>query len=263
MLSDIGKNPTLLSLPCFSASSKDTYLWRQAHTHSQQTLLQRQVPCFPASPSQASWVEPPEVHQSPLHSLLLFILQTTPQPPLPPSDNPALSAPICQYYHQRDGLLCLGLVWTCNRSITLHYAAATRVKETERQRGGKGESDRGREQCDRREEGSSVPAEEGFTCPTEEGPPPPQPDPSGRRGGPCVAAKATGTMQLGLVALAMVFLSSMGHSDVLKLSKARRQRRGEFSLSQLVFYLLFFFLSSTAAFRFCGLSHSGDRPLNI
>lgn len=173
MLSDIGKNPTLLSLPCFSASSKDTYLWRQAHTHSQQTLLQRQVPCFPASPSQASWVEPPEVHQSPLHSLLLFILQTTPQPPLPPSDNPALSAPICQYYHQRDGLLCLGLVWTCNRSITLHYAAATRVKETERQRGGKGESDRGREQCDRREEGSSVPAEEGFTCPTEEGPPPP------------------------------------------------------------------------------------------
>ncbi|TKS82384.1 Protein eva-1 -like protein B [Collichthys lucidus] len=33
-------------------------------------------------------------------------------------------------------------------------------------------------------------------------------------------------MQLGLVALAMVFLSSMGHSDALKLSRARRQRRG-------------------------------------
>uniref|UniRef100_A0A8C2XHX8 R-spondin 1 n=1 Tax=Cyclopterus lumpus TaxID=8103 RepID=A0A8C2XHX8_CYCLU len=32
-------------------------------------------------------------------------------------------------------------------------------------------------------------------------------------------------MQLGLVALAMVFLGSMGHSDALKLSKARRQRR--------------------------------------
>uniref|UniRef100_A0A8C9Z5Q8 R-spondin 1 n=1 Tax=Sander lucioperca TaxID=283035 RepID=A0A8C9Z5Q8_SANLU len=32
-------------------------------------------------------------------------------------------------------------------------------------------------------------------------------------------------MQLRLVALAMVFLSSMGHSDALKLSKARRQRR--------------------------------------
>ncbi|XP_056142188.1 R-spondin-1 isoform X2 [Lampris incognitus] len=32
-------------------------------------------------------------------------------------------------------------------------------------------------------------------------------------------------MQLGLVALAMVFLGSMGHGDVLKLSKARRQRR--------------------------------------
>uniref|UniRef100_A0A3Q1JE11 R-spondin Fu-CRD domain-containing protein n=2 Tax=Anabas testudineus TaxID=64144 RepID=A0A3Q1JE11_ANATE len=32
-------------------------------------------------------------------------------------------------------------------------------------------------------------------------------------------------MQLGLLALAMVFLSSMGHSDALKLSKARRQKR--------------------------------------
>ncbi|XP_056300960.1 R-spondin-1 isoform X2 [Pseudoliparis swirei] len=32
-------------------------------------------------------------------------------------------------------------------------------------------------------------------------------------------------MQLGLVALAMVFLGSMGHSDALKLSKTRRQRR--------------------------------------
>uniref|UniRef100_A0A3Q2QW87 R-spondin 1 n=1 Tax=Fundulus heteroclitus TaxID=8078 RepID=A0A3Q2QW87_FUNHE len=37
-------------------------------------------------------------------------------------------------------------------------------------------------------------------------------------------------MQLGLVVLAMIILSSMGHSDVLKLSKARRQRRGELSL---------------------------------
>ncbi|XP_034029987.1 R-spondin-1 [Thalassophryne amazonica] len=32
-------------------------------------------------------------------------------------------------------------------------------------------------------------------------------------------------MQLGLVVLTMVFLSSMGHSDDLKLSKVRRQRR--------------------------------------
>ncbi|XP_061802261.2 R-spondin-1 [Nerophis lumbriciformis] len=32
-------------------------------------------------------------------------------------------------------------------------------------------------------------------------------------------------MQLGLVALAMLFLSSMGHADVLKPSKARRHRR--------------------------------------
>lgn len=35
------------------------------------------------------------------------------------------------------------------------------------------------------------------------------------------------TMQLGLVALAMIFLSSMGHGDALMLSKARRLRRGE------------------------------------
>lgn len=33
-------------------------------------------------------------------------------------------------------------------------------------------------------------------------------------------------MQLGLVALAMIFLSSMGHGDALKL-KARRLHRGE------------------------------------
>ncbi|KAM3614052.1 uncharacterized protein V6R79_009120 [Siganus canaliculatus] len=32
-------------------------------------------------------------------------------------------------------------------------------------------------------------------------------------------------MHLGLVVLAVVFLSSMGHSDALRLSKARRQRR--------------------------------------
>uniref|UniRef100_A0A3Q3XKS2 R-spondin Fu-CRD domain-containing protein n=1 Tax=Mola mola TaxID=94237 RepID=A0A3Q3XKS2_MOLML len=32
-------------------------------------------------------------------------------------------------------------------------------------------------------------------------------------------------MQLGLVALAMIFLSAMGHSDALKLSKAKRHRR--------------------------------------
>lgn len=74
------------------------------------------------------------------------------------------------------------------------------------------------------------------------------PVPSGHRGGPCVAKKATRTMQLGLVALAMIFLSSMGHSDALKLSKARRQRRGEFSLSQLVF------ISFVVSLQHCWLS---------
>ncbi|XP_053737170.1 R-spondin-1 [Synchiropus splendidus] len=40
-----------------------------------------------------------------------------------------------------------------------------------------------------------------------------------------MAAKPTRTMQLGMVALAMVFLSSVGQGDALKLSKTRRQRR--------------------------------------
>lgn len=71
-----------------------------------------------------------------------------------------------------------------------------------------------------------------------------------------MAETATGTMQLGLVALAMVFLSSMGHSDALKLSKARRQRRGEFSPP--------LFPSSSALLPFvsAALSHSGC-PINI
>lgn len=69
-------------------------------------------------------------------------------------------------------------------------------------------------------------------------------------------------MQLGLVVLAMIFLSSMGHSDALKLSKARRQRRGEFSLSQLVFVSPFF-LFGTAGFHFCSLSHGGGCLINI
>lgn len=43
-----------------------------------------------------------------------------------------------------------------------------------------------------------------------------------------MAGTAAETMQLGLVALAMVFLSSMGHSE--RLSKVRRQRRGEFHI---------------------------------
>lgn len=51
-------------------------------------------------------------------------------------------------------------------------AAATKVTETERQRGGKGETNREREQWRRREEGSPVPIAEGFTCPTEQGAPP-------------------------------------------------------------------------------------------
>lgn len=69
----------------------------------------------------------------------------------------------------------------------------------------------------------------------------PLPDTSGCRGGPCTAWKATGTMRLGLVVLAMIFLSSMGHSDVLKLSKARRQRRGKLSLFHCVSFVSHFF----------------------
>lgn len=111
-------------------------------------------------------------------------------------------------------------------------AAASRVKDTERQRGGKEtqtekESSVTGERRDRPSQQQRDPP-----VPQRKPPPPhPPPDPSGRRGGPCVAGKATGTMRQGLVVLAMVFLSSMGHSDSLKLSKARRQRRGEFSFS--------------------------------
>lgn len=173
----------------------------------------------------------------------------------------------CQNYHQCDGLLCLRLVWTYNRNITLHftYLRMQQVLERKRQakkkkkRVGKGEAD-GVSGTSRKKEGSSFHATEVFTCHTEEALH--VPAPSGRRVGPCVARKATRTMQLGLVVLAMIFLSSMGHSDALKLSKARRQRRGEFSLSQLVFVSLFF-LFSTAGFHFCGLSHSGGCLINI
>lgn len=112
----------------------------------------------------------------------------------------------------------------------------------------------------KKKEGSSFHAAKVFTCRREEALH--VPAPSGRRGGPCVARKATRTMQLGLVVLAMIFLSSMGHGDALKLSKARRQRRGEFSLSRLVFVSAFF-LFYTAGFHFCGLSHSGACLINI
>lgn len=139
----------------------------------------------------------------------------------------------CQNYHQRDGLLCLRLVWTYNRSITLHSTDLRMQQVLERKRQAKGKKrqsgeGRGRrsERHHRKKEGSSFHATEVFTCHPEEALH--VPAPSGRRVGPCVARKATRTMQLGLVVLAMVFLSSMGHSDALKLSKARRQRRGEF-----------------------------------
>lgn len=142
-------------------------------------------------------------------------------------------------------------------------AASPRENETskkkKKKRSGEGRGRRS-EQHHREKEGPSFHATEVFTCHREETLH--VPAPSGRRVEPCVATKATRTMQLGLVVLAMIFLSSMGHSDALKLSKARRQRRGEFSLSQLVFVSLFF-LFSTAGFHFCGLSQSGGCLINI
>lgn len=171
----------------------------------------------------------------------------------------------CQNYHQCDGLLCLRLVWTYNRNITLHFTylrmqqVLERKRQAKKKKSGEGRGRRS-ERHHQKKEGSSFHATEVFTCHTEEALH--VPAPSGRRVGPCVARKATRTMQLGLVVLAMIFLSSMGHSDALKLSKARRQRRGEFSLSQLVFVSLFF-LFSTAGFHFCGLSHSGGCLINI
>ena len=79
---------------------------------------------------------------------------------------------------------------------------------------------------------------------------PPLPDLSGCRGGPCIAWKATETMQLGLMAMAMIFLSSMGHSDVLKLSKARRQRRGKFSPCQFLLFVRFLLPQQQSCFSF-------------
>lgn len=141
--------------------------------HWQQARLKQWVPCLPASPPRASWVEPPEF-RSPFHSLLLLILHTTPRPPLS-CYSPALSTPLCQSYHHRDALLCLGLVWTCNRSITLHFTESPTQQPLEwksRRRGqGKGETQTERERCHREEEeGLSFPAAEVFTCPIEEGP---------------------------------------------------------------------------------------------
>lgn len=80
-----------------------------------------------------------------------------------------------------------------------------------------------------------------FTCPGEEGPLSHPPVTSGRRGLPLHGrGRSARTMQLGLVALAMIFLSSMGHGDALKLSKARRLRRGELFPPLLPLGLIFF-----------------------
>lgn len=83
-----------------------------------------------------------------------------------------------------------------------------------------------------------------FTCPGEEGPLSHPPVRSGRRGLPLHGrGRSARTMQLGLVALAMIFLSSMGHGDALKLSKARRLRRGEWFPLLLPLGPIFSFLS--------------------
>lgn len=52
----------------------------------------------------------------------------------------------CQNYHQCDGLLCLRLVWTYNRNITLHftYLRMQQVLERKRQAKKKKKSGEGR-----------------------------------------------------------------------------------------------------------------------
>lgn len=208
-------------------------------THWQQTLLKQRVPCFPAALPKLHGLN----HQK-LDNLLSILSSSSSSahPSTPPSIlQPRSAYSLCQYYHQRDGLLCLGLVWTCNRSITLHHTDLRRQQPLEwqiqRDRGGERERQAEKESSARGER-RDHPSQKQRDPPVPQRKGPPPPDPSGRRGGPCVAGKATGTMQLGLVALAMVFLSSMGHSDSLKLSKARRQRRGEFSLFLSLFWSL-------------------------
>lgn len=47
--------------------------------------------------------------------------------------------------------------------------------------------------------------------------------------GECQHCWAAGTMQLGLLTLVVVFISSMGYSDSLKIPRGRRQRHSESS----------------------------------
>lgn len=143
----------------------------------------------------------------------------------PPSYNPALSTPFVSTTTNMMACCASGMfgLVTAASSFTRQRQQPLEWK-TKREKESSATGER-RDHLSQQQRDPPVPQRKGA----------PPPDPSGRRGGPCVAGKATGTMQLGLVALAIVFLSSMGHSDALKLSKARRQRRGEF-----LFWSLFF-----------------------
>lgn len=89
-----------------------------------------------------------------------------------------------------------------------------------------------------------------LTCLGEEGTLSHPPVTSGRRGLPLHdRGRSARTMQLGLVALVMIFLSSMGHDDALKLSKARRLRRGEFFRPLLPLWLILSFFSLSHLFH--------------
>lgn len=88
-----------------------------------------------------------------------------------------------------------------------------------------------------------------FTCPGEEGTLSHPPVTSGRRGVPLHSrGRSARTMRLGLVALVMIFLNSMDHDDALKLSKAKRLRRGEFLCLRSTAALTFSFISLSLSF---------------
>lgn len=151
-----------------------------------------------------------------------------------------LQGRVCQQPRcQCEGFSCLGLIWTCNNGFAPRLAAETGVNDTQRawgRRGGQGETETQRR-------GGIIRPNRREVHLSHKG-----------KGSPpylnhlVTGGKATGTMQLGLVALAIIFISSMGHSDDLKLSKARRQRRGESSPSLRTFVFVFLVLHRAAAF---------------
>lgn len=159
-------------------------------------------------------------------------------------------------------MLCLGLVWTCNRSITLHHTGSRTQqplerKDTEKTEGGKG-SDRQRQRAVPQERGGITRAgSRGIHLSR------------GGRGPPHLIRLVAGGdpawpgRQQGLCSWdwwRWQWSSSAPWVTVILSSFPRREGRDGVSsvlLSLFLSVVFFFSLFSAAAFRFCGLSHTG------